>query len=290
MPAYHIPAEDLDLLTLGALDLAEDPAERQTMERHLRECAECQRGLVAAQARMAIVALAAPQQKPSPRAKEQLMTRIAATAQDRSAQGATAIAAPVAASRVPGSQVDGPQMPGIHQPNRTVWTLAWAGLAFGLAVAAILLWTGNERLSREMQGLRQDTAQLQQQFQQNEEQNHTLIQLFTAQDTQHIVLTPVAGQSSRPARVEYNARRGLLFYTGTLPTPAAGRSYQLWLVPVSGNPISAGVFAPDPGGRASVVLPPLPLGVAAKAFAVTIEPSGGMPQPTGPKVQVGATG
>jgi len=32
----------------------------------------------------------------------------------------------------------------------------------------------------------------------------------------------------------------------------------------------------------------LPQGVEPKAFAVTIEPSGGMPQPTGPKVLVGA--
>jgi hypothetical protein len=179
---------------------------------------------------------------------------------------------------------------GIREPKRAAWTLAWAGLAFGLAVASILLWAGNERLSREMQGLRQDTAQLQQQFLQNEEQNRALVQLFAAQDTLHVVLTPVAGQQGGPATVEYNAQRGLLFYTGTLPAPAAGRSYQLWLVPVSGNPISAGVFAPDSGGRASVVLPPLPVGVTAKAFAVTIEPAGGMPQPTGPKVQIGAVG
>jgi anti-sigma-K factor RskA len=31
----------------------------------------------------------------------------------------------------------------------------------------------------------------------------------------------------------------------------------------------------------------LPQGMAAKAFAVTLEPAGGMPQPTGPMVLVG---
>jgi anti-sigma-K factor RskA len=31
-------------------------------------------------------------------------------------------------------------------------------------------------------------------------------------------------------------------------------------------------------------------GLVAKAFAVTLEPQGGMPQPTGPKVLVGVAG
>jgi anti-sigma-K factor RskA len=58
-------------------------------------------------------------------------------------------------------------------------------------------------------------------------------------------------------------------------------------VPTSGSPISAGVFHPNANGKASILLPPLPPGVAAKAFAVTVEPAGGVPQPTGPKVLIG---
>jgi anti-sigma-K factor RskA len=264
MAAYHVPAEDLDLLALGALDLSE----RQSSENHIRECDECQRELAAAQARMAIMALAAPQQKPSHLAKEQLMARIATIG------GNTSIAHEAE----------------IRLPRRTMWTLTWAGLAFGLAVAAILLWVSNEHLSREMQGLRQDTAQLQQQFQQNEEQNRALVQLFTAPDTLHVTLAPVAGQQSGPARVEYNSHRGLLFYDGTLPPISPEHDYQLWLVPETGNPISAGLVHPNAQGQAIVVLPSLPAGLAAKAFAVTIEPSGGMAQPTGPKVQIGLAG
>ena len=58
-------------------------------------------------------------------------------------------------------------------------------------------------------------------------------------------------------------------------------------MPVAGNPVSAGVFAIDASGNGAVLLPDLPAGVAAKAFAVTEEPEGGVPQPTGPKVLVG---
>jgi anti-sigma-K factor RskA len=35
-------------------------------------------------------------------------------------------------------------------------------------------------------------------------------------------------------------------------------------------------------------MPQIPSGVAAKAFAVTIEPAGGVPQPTGAMVQAGS--
>ena len=49
--------------------------------------------------------------------------------------------------------------------------------------------------------------------------------------------------------------------------------------------MSLGVFSvTDPSMPMSAHVPP---GMVAKAFAVTLEPQGGMPQPTGPKVLVG---
>jgi anti-sigma-K factor RskA len=55
---------------------------------------------------------------------------------------------------------------------------------------------------------------------------------------------------------------------------------------MEGKPISAGLIEPSNGPIKpwTVKLPP---GVAAKAFAITLEPEGGMPQPTGPMVLVG---
>jgi anti-sigma-K factor RskA len=67
------------------------------------------------------------------------------------------------------------------------------------------------------------------------------------------------------------------------PAPA-NKSYQLWLVPMEGKPVSAGMIA---GGPINPWMVKLPQGMAAKAFAVTLEPAGGMPQPTGPMVLVG---
>ena len=59
------------------------------------------------------------------------------------------------------------------------------------------------------------------------------------------------------------------------------------LIPSQGQPVSAGVFNTDAHGNGQVLLPSLPRGLAAKAFAVTVEPNGGVAQPTGPKVLIG---
>jgi len=86
--------------------------------------------------------------------------------------------------------------------------------------------------------------------------------------------------------VLYNARMGLGVYSGQIAPAPSGKSYQLWLVPSSGAPVSAGlVDANQQNGAVVVRLTP---GLAPKAFAVTLEPLGGRPQPAGPMVLVGA--
>jgi hypothetical protein len=48
------------------------------------------------------------------------------------------------------------------------------------------------------------------------------------------------------------------------------------------------MFKPDARGSATVVEPPLPGGVEAKAFAITVEPEQGSSAPTMPIVMMGA--
>ena len=70
--------------------------------------------------------------------------------------------------------------------------------------------------------------------------------------------------------------------------PPPGRSFQLWLLPHRGVPISLGVAQ---AGRTQYTLPAAAQAalVQAKGFAVSVEPPGGSPtgQPTGPVVLVG---
>lgn len=73
-------------------------------------------------------------------------------------------------------------------------------------------------------------------------------------------------------------------------TPPAGKSYQLWMLPGTGKPISLGLM--NSTGSAHETLSPEMLAALTKAkgLAISIEPAGGSPtgQPSGPVVYTGS--
>jgi anti-sigma-K factor RskA len=83
----------------------------------------------------------------------------------------------------------------------------------------------------------------------------------------------------------------VVFAATRLPALPAGKTYQLWFVPANAAPISAGLIAPDAQGAATVHFA-TPAGTPARiaALAVTLEPAGGVPAPTGDKYLVGTAG
>ena len=161
--------------------------------------------------------------------------------------------------------------------------MVWAMAALLLAVASSFLWTENNRMKNQLKDLNASVQQLAAEAALNRE----LIVLASAKDSVDVALAPAAC-AQMEGHVRYNPRQGLLVFTGSLPALPAEKIYELWLVPESGTPISAGIFNSDATGKAAVVLPSMPAGVAAKAFAVTVEPAGGKPQPTGNKVLIGS--
>jgi len=77
-----------------------------------------------------------------------------------------------------------------------------------------------------------------------------------------------------------NARQWAI-YIFDLPAPPSDMDYQLWYVTKNAK-ISAAVFRTDEQGRAVLKLTPPPDALAdLAATAVTLEPRGGSPQPTG---------
>lgn len=69
-------------------------------------------------------------------------------------------------------------------------------------------------------------------------------------------------------------------------TPPPGKSYQLWMLPTSGKPVSLGLM--NPTGSANETLGPETMTAlaGAKGLAISLEPAGGSPtgEPTGPVV------
>jgi anti-sigma-K factor RskA len=80
--------------------------------------------------------------------------------------------------------------------------------------------------------------------------------------------------------------RQAVFYASDLPLLAADKDYQLWFI-ADGVPVSAGVFEIDEGGRATVLVADVAAPESVQAWAVTVEPAGGVPQPTGEMVLKG---
>jgi hypothetical protein len=121
-------------------------------------------------------------------------------------------------------------------------------------------------------------------------QAQRVLDVLTAKSAQRVLLTAAKAKPAPSARAVYLASSGsLIFQANNLDPLPAGKTYELWVIPANGKaPIPAGLFQPDAAGSASVILPPLPAGVPAKAFGVTAERAEGSATPTAPILLAGA--
>ena len=119
-----------------------------------------------------------------------------------------------------------------------------------------------------------------------------LLDTITDASARQVTLSKATGSpvpAVPQARATYVASKGSLIFLATNLEPIQSfKTYELWLIPVDGDPIPAGTFRPDARGNASVILPPLPKGIEAKAFGVTVEDDGGSQTPTMPIVLAGS--
>lgn len=162
-----------------------------------------------------------------------------------------------------------------------VWWLATAATLF------LALWGWRElsmRVEREnyrtqqaeIRRLAEDNARL---AQRNEKLSAEMAAL-ASRDTREIALTgqQVAPAASARVFLEPDKRRAVVFFYN-LPANASDKSYQLWVI-AGDKPQSAGVFDVTSSGKATVSVENLPVATEIKALAVTLEPRGGVEQPT----------
>jgi anti-sigma-K factor RskA len=113
-----------------------------------------------------------------------------------------------------------------------------------------------------------------------------MLEAFTAPATRAVTLSGQGqGQGAAAKAFLDPDNRRLFLYVYNLPPPPPGRTFQLWLI-VEGVPISMGVFGVEPDGRARMDSANVPAFEGEVTVAVTVEPLGGVPQPTGPMVLV----
>jgi anti-sigma-K factor RskA len=259
--------EDFELYALGVLD-ANDKA---ALETHLGGCAECRARIEEARGKVAMLALSAPQVDPPDRVRQRLMQQFRA---EHASRPSTL-----------------PVVPKVIPFRRSPWAPLWAAAAVVLLAAAVWFAWENQKLTAELVQLETSHQRLQDSMRQLETDSaraQAALAILTASETVQVELTAEATRPVPHGKAFYNPSQGLLFYATHLQSLPRDKTYELWLIPSEGAPINSGLFDVDARGNAEVILPALPPGVTAKAFAVTIEPAGGVPAPTGPKVLIGA--
>lgn len=173
----------------------------------------------------------------------------------------------------------------------TFWPWLAAAAATIVAVGTSFGWISARgevaRLQATIEALRANATALlnvRAEFERDRSDRERAAAILSAADVTATTLDGVAPAGAARARAYISPTRGLFFAAEGLPPLPAGRTYQLWTI-VAGAPVSHGVFDLPADGRAQVLAqaPPGPV----DAVAVTIEPAGGVPSPTGDKVLVG---
>jgi anti-sigma-K factor RskA len=241
-----------------ALGLASEMEARQ-FEDHLTTCAECRQTLAELVAVHEGLGRLAPPAAPPARLRERVLT--------------------VAAGR------------GAQRPPSAAWWLA-AAAALVAAVCGTQWWATSARLTEaeaELASVRSRLADAESRRAAAERTSADTAGRLAIALAPDAIAVPLTGQAAAPAasgRVVWSASRGVVFSAASLPALPDGRVYQLWAV-TAPAPVGLALLEPAPSGSVDVVAP-APAGVTPAAFAVTIEPTGGSPGPTGAMYLLGS--
>jgi hypothetical protein len=165
----------------------------------------------------------------------------------------------------------------LPRSRRILWPAIWvAVMAAGLAAVAVAFSVSASyekrlaALTRESAALRADIDR--------ERRNFAILR---DPSTEIIALSGLTPARSARARMIWNQRAGGLLVAAGLPPTPAGKTYQLWAITGKNAPVSAGVFTVDRQGTGSLSVFSLQGAGKVDVFAVTLEPAGGLPAPSG---------
>ena len=281
-----------DALALAALDAA-DEAELRDLEAHLASCAECRAELRELRGAASALALAAAPVAPRPELRTRLLASLKSTPQEsaHAQPGEEKVERPrepvgrAAANVVSLEEARrDPRRAFVSRRAFNFTAIAASLLVVSLAVVTAVLWRRNAALSSTVASLSSalDRAR--------GELGQTRNELAGARREREILISPemhtaeLAGTKmaeSARARLTYDERTGEAMFTAArLPPAPAGKTYQLWYI-ADGKPMPGSVFTTDERGRAEMRASIPREGLRAQVFAVTLEPAGGLPAPSG---------
>lgn len=268
--------ESLEAWALGAL--REDQA--REVELHLPGCPACRDQVAALGVVPTALVMSGPLESPGPDVRARLLAY---------ASSGPSVTTP---AEIPAVVVTPPAV-AIRSSSLAPWLAVAASLVLSayLGVDGVRVRHQVADLNRDLQAARAEAATERGRLaslQQAVDRSESAFAVLAAPDVARIELAgqPGAGAGAT-GRAYWSRARGMVFSANALPPAPAGWSYQVWVVTTAPAPMSAGLIEPDANGRVNVVfstpsdIPP------PQAVAVTLEPAGGRPAPTGPKVLVG---
>jgi anti-sigma-K factor RskA len=301
-----------DALAAEAVD-ALDGEERERLLEHLAGCASCGAELESLRASAALLAFSAPPRAMDPARSDRLRARLLArAAEDR--ESVTQVAPTLPAT--PGDDEDvtlvgappppapvaapPPVMPVRREPDVIPITSAPARrrtsiLPWLAAAASLVLLVGVGLYAASLRG-RLATAEARYlaaarergELERRVERSEATLAAVTAPASRVIELA-AARPAAPSGRMFWDvATNRWTFFAHNLPAVREGREYQLWLITAGQRKIPAGTFRPDPRGNAVMQATYALAADSLAAVAVTEEPAGGLPQPSGPIVVAGA--
>jgi anti-sigma-K factor RskA len=260
------------LYVIGALD--EKTA--HDLEASLNDAAPEQRRVVARWLDVAaLLPQALPLQTPPDHIKERVLNRVAEEAQKTPIE----IAVEESTLKEMAERAEKNVLPFVQTRRAESKAARWILIAATalLAFTSAYLFKQNAKLASERDYLSRERDNLSEELAASKRQVDDIV----APKTKVIAMigdeTPQAN-----AKVVWDTKaQNWVVYIFDLPAPPSDKDYQLWFVTANAK-INARVFSTDEQGRAvlKLTLPPEALSGLA-ATAVTLEPKGGSPQPTG---------
>ncbi len=265
------------LLPAYALDALDE--ERAEVAAHLEGCAACRRELVSLRETLGVLAFSAPAARPAPGVKTALLARVERLARDAEGDNPAGNRYDREADGSAGAPTPHRALPGGAERFRRV-RVALTALA-AVLVLGLLGWGSltQVRLNQEHERNAELAARA---------RRYTLVDtLLNQPGAAFPVSGPTVPDYGLPAAgyvyVDPASNVGLML-TYWLPTINADQRFQVWLVTPEGQRDSGGLFAADARGNASVIInAPAPV-ARYKSVGVTVEPAGGSPGPTSPRV------
>jgi anti-sigma-K factor RskA len=170
-----------------------------------------------------------------------------------------------------------PRTTAAARPRRALWPAVLSGaLAAGLA-AIVVGWSVSSTYEKRLDALAHDADQLKEELRAQQ----AVIAILRDPTTQVVSLAGLPPAPGARARMMWHEKAGGIFVATGLPAAPVGKAYQLWAIAGTNAPVSAGVFTVDDAGTGSLSVRPLPGVTTVNAFAVTLEPAGGLPAPSG---------